>query len=290
MANEVTTTSADDLTLAAGLLEQHIIDALYENNHGVVATRRADISGLPTKALDFPKTPKLSASSLTEGTDMAYTPFTTTKATITVGEVGITVTPTDLLSVSDIVGNVYYQMEAAKAVLNKLTVDIVSLSTGFSNTAGPSTGNPLLESHVQDAIGTLEAASVPGPYVAIIGTTQKKNLVADIGTTISAAATTGRSPREELNDIGAARPDGALGELYGFPWFSTAAVPTINNGADVSGMLVSAHRALGYLTKWGVRVELQRDATLRATEIVVVAAYGVGEIDDTSGVAIHSDA
>lgn len=57
-------------------------------------------------------------------------------------------------------------------------------------------------------------------------------------------------------------------------------------------MLVAADRAIGYVTKWGspVRVELQRDVTLRATEVAVTSAYGVGEIDDPSGVALQSDA
>jgi len=290
MADEVTTTSADDLVLAAALLEQNIIDALRPNNHGPAATLQRNIASLPTKALDFPKTPLISAAGLTEGTDMANTAFATTKATVTVGETGVLITLTDLLRVSDIVGDSYYAMELAKACLAKLTVDICALSAGFDNSVGPASGNPLLEAHWQDAVATLEAANVPGPYVALIGTTQKKNTAADIGTTITAAGNTGSSSRAELNDIPAIRPDGQLGNLFGFPVLVTTAVPTANAGADVVGMLVSVNRAIGLVRKWDVRVGLERDESLRALEVAVTMAYGVGELDDTSGVKILSDA
>ena len=291
MADEVTTTSADELVYSAMILEQNIIDALRPNNHGAALTKRRSIAGMPTKALDFPKTPLISAAGLTEGTDMANTAFATTKATVTVGEVGVMITLTDLLRVSDIVSDSYYAVELAKACLTKLTVDICALSTGFTtNVVGATTGNPLLESHILDGIAALEAANVPGPYGTILGTTQKKNLVSDIGTTIVSASTTGRSPREELNDLGAIRPDGMLGDLFDMPFYVTTAVPTINAGADVAGMMVSTDRAIGLVDKWDIRVELERNASLRGLEVVVTMAYGEGEIDDVSGVAIESDA
>lgn len=289
MANEVTTTSADDLVYAERILEANIIDALYENNNAMGVVRYASIAGFPSKTESFPKTPKLSAASLTEGTDMSYTAFATTDATITVAEVGITLTPTDLLSVSDIVQDSYYAREAGKAVANKITTDIAALGSGFSTAVGATTVD-LTEANILAGIATLEAASVPGPYAALIHPQQKSDLVSDIGTTINAAGNTGLSSRAETQDIPAARPDGMLGDLFGVDFYVTAAVPTANAAADRSGMLVSKERALGFVEKWPARVELERDATLRATEIVVTSAYGVGEIDDTSGVEILSDA
>lgn len=287
MGDEITTTTADDLTYAASILEDDIIEALYENNNAIALCRQASLVGFPSKAKDFPKRPKLAASSLTEGTDMAYTAYATTKATITTGEVGLTLTPTDVLTVSDIVDNSMYAQDAGFAVANKLTTDIAALSSGFSTEVG-STGAALTEANILIGIATLEAANVPGPYRALIHPHQKRQLVADIGTTLTPAASTGGTARSEMNDFGA-RPDGFLGDLYGGTWYSTAAVPDANAAADHEGMMVGATRALGYVSKWDVRVELERDATLRATEIVVTAMYGVGEIDDASGVAVLSD-
>ena len=48
--------------------------------------------------------------------------------------------------------------------------------------------------------------------------------------------------------------------------------------------------ALGMLTKWPARVELQRDASLRAWELVNTICYGVVELVGTFGVAIETDA
>ena len=43
------------------------------------------------------------------------------------------------------------------------------------------------------------------------------------------------------------------------------------------------------LTSVGTRTENQRDASLRATEIVMTADYGVFELDDTRGAGLTYD-
>lgn len=287
MANEVTTTTADDLTLAAALLTDGIIDALYENNNAMGVVRYHSIANQPTKAKDFPKTPKLSASSVNEATDLSNTAFSTTKATVTAGEVGIMVTPTDVQNISSIVDNGYFAEEVGKSVASKITTDIAALSSGFSTSVGTTTV-AITEAQVLSAIATLEAASVPGPYRALVHPAHKNALIGAIGGTFSGSAGA-ESVRASLNDIPAARPDGALGMLYGCEWYVTAAVPTANANADRLGMLVSPNRAIGYVSQWDIRVEFERDASLRATEIVATANYGVGEIDDTSGVGLLTD-
>jgi hypothetical protein len=54
-------------------------------------------------------------------------------------------------------------------------------------------------------------------------------------------------------------------------------------------MVVSQNRAIGFVSQWDIRVEFERDASLRGTEIVATANYGVGEIDDSSGVGLLTD-
>ena len=288
MADEITTTTADDLTYAAAIMSDAIVEALYANRTAINMVRQTSIANFPSKAKDFPITPTLAAASLTEGTDLSNTAFSTTKATITAGEVGIMLTPTDVLSVSDIVDNTYYAMQAGESVADKLNTDIAALSAGFSTSVGPGTGNDLVEASIYSGIATLEGASVKGPFKVLLHTQQRIDLYGDIGTIIASAANTGTSARAETNDLGAA-PDGQLGSLYGMQFWSSAAVPTANAGADRLGMMVGRD-ALAYVEKWSVRTELQRDASLRATEIVVTANYGVGEVSDTRGVGVLSDA
>jgi hypothetical protein len=77
--------------------------------------------------------------------------------------------------------------------------------------------------------------------------------------------------------------------LFGVNVYQTTNVQTANTGADRAGAMFSSE-ALGLATKWPARTELQRDASLRATEIVVTACYGVGELVDSFGVPIVTDA
>ena len=47
--------------------------------------------------------------------------------------------------------------------------------------------------------------------------------------------------------------------------------------------------ALGLAMMQDLKIETQRDASLRADEIVATSVYGVGELNDTYGVELHSD-
>jgi len=47
--------------------------------------------------------------------------------------------------------------------------------------------------------------------------------------------------------------------------------------------------ALALATMQGIKIETQRDASLRADEIVATAVYGVGELHDSYGVEMHFD-
>lgn len=38
-----------------------------------------------------------------------------------------------------------------------------------------------------------------------------------------------------------------------------------------------------------LKIEVQRDASLRADEIVATAVYGVGELHDSYGIELHYD-
>ena len=50
------------------------------------------------------------------------------------------------------------------------------------------------------------------------------------------------------------------------------------------------HRdALGLAMMQDLKIETQRDASLRADEIVATSVYGVGELNDSYGVELHSD-
>ena len=76
-----------------------------------------------------------------------------------------------------------------------------------------------------------------------------------------------------------------LRPINGVPIFEDGNIQ--KDGSNDSGYGVIADKtALAALTSVETRTERQRDASLRATEIVMTADYGVFELDDTKGAPV----
>ena len=81
---------------------------------------------------------------------------------------------------------------------------------------------------------------------------------------------------------------GFVGRLAGMPIFETANMSNTGTAGDYKG--AAMHRdALAIAEMQGIKVETQRDASLRADEIVATAVYGTGELNDTYGVELNVD-
>jgi hypothetical protein len=261
----------------------------YGNLVAGALVRSADIGDAPTKAKDFPITPGLTASSIAEAVDLTNTPFVTSKVTLTVGEAGLMLTITDLLSMSDIVSDEYYAAEMGKAMALKFNSDVLSLSSGFSGSTG-STGLDLTEAYIIAGEVTLASNGVPPPYRGVLHPQQWADLIADVGTTINPASGPGAQTSREATNDWSVPSVGPVGSAYGVEWYTSHLVPTANAGADRLGMIVAPQHAIGHVSKWDVRVEPERDASLRAREIVVTACYAVGELRDAAGIGVLSGA
>ena len=289
MAEEVTYSGfSGNYTQTYRLLADSLVESLYENAQNILPFLiRKSIAGFISDSERFPKAPALAAAALTDGNDLANTAYVPTQITLTVAEVGLAMTLTDLANFSSITDIQQLGFEAGQAVADKLITDIAALGSGFTNTSG-STGVDLTEQNIRDAKTTLIINKIPGPYAALLYPTQVNDLEGSIGSTLSAAATTGTSARAETNDMSMG-PSMDHGTWFGIRILSSSTVPTAGAGADSAGFIFGGGRALGYVEKWAIRPELERDASLRASEVVVTAAYAVGEIDDLSGVGLITD-
>ena len=290
MANEVTWSNLQgEYSYEYRLLADSIITALYEALDMRQFSIVKSIKNWASNAERFPKTPTLVASGLTEGTDLVTnTAFAPTQVTLTVGEVGLKLTVTDLMAMGGIVGIAHYGQEAGKAVAEKRTTDLVALMSGFSNSVG-TTNTDITEAFYLAAIAQLRGTKVPTPYVGVLHTTSYyAELIGAIGGTFSALSTTGKGVRAESNDLPGAGDGGMVGELYGTTLLITPLVGEDGNSDKINGMY-NPNRAIGYVEKWAIRPEMERKPSLRASEVVVTAAYAVGETDDVSGVRIVSD-
>ena len=81
---------------------------------------------------------------------------------------------------------------------------------------------------------------------------------------------------------------GYIGRIFGVDIFESPVVTGTSAGAYVGAVM---HQdALAFCLKRDITIETQRDASLRATEIVASMSYAVGELFDAHGVMVTTDA
>ncbi len=270
MANEATSaTGSSGELVAAEIVSRLIIDAAYAGAIMPPLVRVADISADSTLTVEFPKWPLLTASDLTEAADMGNSAVNTASTIITADEAGIMITVTDmLLNGAGLGGLEPFAEELGKALANKIDTDLLSAVSNFTNSVGTSGAN-LIEANFLSAIYTLELGNAKGPFVAVLHPYQVNNLRTAIAGTTGAVWGGASAPASDI---------GALGSLYGVDIVQSTNCASVNVNADRQGVMMpfGNQSGLAYVLKVGAKTELQRDASLRATEIVVTAVYGHG--------------
>ncbi len=109
----------------------------------------------------------------------------------------------------------------------------------------------------------------------------------DIANTAVTASTTYPVPKGWTEDLLGDFFSG-LRPLNGVPIFEDGNI-TIDSSDDAVGVIADKS-ALAVLKSVDTRTERQRDASLRATELVMTSDYGVFELDDSKGAALTLDA
>ena len=284
MAYESTTTSLNDL------LPQIVSEALF------VASERSIMRNLVKnytlglasgKSVQVPIYPQQTATALTEGTDIANVDtkdvsISTNVATLTVAEVGIMTKVTDLArmsSASNVIADVGRLF--GEAIARKMDQDLTALFDGFStNVLGDGTG-AISAAAIFNAVAKLRSAGVPGSDLyCVLHPAIAYDLKANLTNTFA-------NPNAGLIQ-NEAMASGYVGMLAGVPIFETSNIANTGTTGDYKGGLF--HRdALGLAMMQDIKIEVQRDASLRADELVATAIYGVGELYDAYGVELHYD-
>jgi len=236
--------------------------------------------------------PSTTASSVNEASDITPAARTTSEKTITVAEVGLGTEVTDFADEISIIQNQMAEWAASqgRAIGQKITGDCCALFSSLnSGTAVGSTGVDITIANFLEAMYTLAAANAPGLASCVLHPRQ----VYDLFTAISAATGQPFSSVADLVRTGAL-PEGTpaagySGILFGVPIYNTTEVDTANSGADYCGAMFTPG-AMGIAKLRPIRIEYDRDASKRSTEVIGTAVYGVGELKDTWGVPIETDA
>lgn len=275
MANEVTSTSLDDL-FANIILQARFTAEEQSIMLGLVT--RYDIGNVAGKTIQVPKYPSITAAGLTEGTDMSNTAVSTSSVNITVGEVGAMVTLTDMAAMG--AGNPAAELGTVlgNAIATKIDNDLIALFDGFSTSLGAA-GQEITVADIFKAAATLKNAKAPGQYSAVISPFQAYQLKANMTNTF--ANPNGGDLQNE------AMRSGYVGQIAGVNIYESS-----NISADVDDDAkggVFAPEAIAIAMKKDFNIETQRDASLRAWELNATAVYGVGELEDSYGVEMLFD-
>src|SRR3990167_2123629 len=242
------------------------------------------------KSVTVPKVAQMTAAALADGVDLAGSEdIGMTTTSLTSGEIGLKVILTDKLIRQEnedafrIVGR-----QMGDAVARKKDRDVIALFTALNGgTLLGSAGLDLEVGNVATLVGFAKANKFPNP-VSIVHHPWATFHIA-LSFLGFAGGGAGGVP-----GAGAVMSTTSEGEslLKNFYEFSISGVHVYQDGnidADGSGDGVGAvfsREAMVYLESVGFNTEQQRDASLRGTEVVVTADYGVFELDDSYGAGV----
>ena len=279
MADETTSSTISEL------YTEIIAEAMF------VANERSLMRGLVKnytisgggKSVEVPIYAAVSAAAVSEASDLSNTAINPSSVTITASEVGIMTTLTDLArnsasrNVASDIGRLF-----GEAIAKKIDVDLIALFDGFSKIVGGAdvafSAAKLFEAVAELrnlAVPSSDLACVVHPYIAY-------DMKSGVSNTFGAGS-------GATTDIGnEAMRSGFVGTVAGVPVYESANISNTGTTGDYKGAIF--HRdALGLAMMQDLKLETQRDASLRADEIVATAVYGVAELNDTYGVELMMD-
>ena len=278
-------------TATTGNLEnaQKIIisSARYTEEHNAPALALIEQFSLPkgAKTVTVPKVGTMSMSDLVDGQDIIdEEEIGMTTVDLTASEVGAKVILTDKLvrqSANNVFSIIGRQMGDGMA--RKKDTDVIALYTGLNGgTALGADGRSFNAANVHAIISNAKANKFGSQLYILHHPNAVATLSKEAATTAgnNAEISSGWSADLLSNFYSGLRP------INGVPIFEDGNIE--KTGSVDSGYGVIADKtALAALTSVDTRTERQRDASLRATEIVMTADYGVFELDDTKGAAIQ---
>lgn len=232
------------------------------------------------KSVEVPIYAAVSAAAVAEATDLANTAINPTSVTITASEVGVMTTLTDLAknsaprNVAADIGRLF-----GEAIAKKMDVDLITLFDGFSTAVGTDSA-AITPALLFNAASTLRAAGLPvnetycvlHPKIAYDLKSGLTNTFAGLDTDLS---------NEALRN-------GFIGQIAGIKIFETGNMANTGTAGDYKGGIFHKD-ALALAMMQDIKIETQRDASLRADEIVATAVYGVGELHDSYGIEVLAD-
>lgn len=240
----------------------------------------------------------------TEAQDLSNTELETLDATFTIAEYGLMRTVTDtVMESTQNAGSLisFIVADGAKILMAAANDDACARFASFSNSSG-TTNTDLSVATVDDAIYDLAERGVTGELVGILDHEAARNFqdalqAASSNNAIYAGAADRQMGMSSAGD-GGRGVEGYVLTYKTIPFYRNGLCDTANTAADVVSAIftrgdIEAQRTQAALAQGSLRefrVETQRDASLRGTEVVMTMRWGCGIVGDTYGQKIISDA
>jgi N4-gp56 family major capsid protein len=277
MANETTTTTLNDL------IAPIVQEAMFVASETAIMPGLVKVFNVPANAGKVLQVPLYSTQTIAsdEGElgDLSNTAVSTDVANITLTEAGIMTTLTDMAK--------NHSMSNVVADLGKLFGEAIAKRhdralTGLFSSFTASIGAAQDEIEVKDlfeAYATLKSAAVPGPYFGVFSPKAIYN--------VKKTLTNSFVNPNPANVVNQAMSEGYIGRIAGIDIYESSNVVQLSDTSVVNA--VFSRDALGIAIAQQLNVETQRDASLRAEEVVASTRYGVNILHNSYGVKILGD-
>jgi hypothetical protein len=263
-----------------------IATARYTEEHNAPAMNLIEQFTLPkgSKQVTVPKVAQMEMSDLVDGQDIIdEEDIGMTTVDLTAAEVGAKIIITDKLARQSS-ENVFSMIgrQLGDGMARKKDGDVIALYSGFSTDIGAA-GRAMSLANVSAVVAYAKGKKF-GTQVYIV---QHPFAVWDIANTAVTASSTYPVPAGWSADLLGNFFSG-LRPINGVPIFEDGNI-TIDSSTDAIGVCADKS-ALAVLKSVDIKKETERDASMRATEVIITADYGVFELDDSKGVALTLDA
>ncbi len=315
MALETTTSSLDDLTNAS-LVEPYLIRALSEQPGLYKVCKEFSLINKPTNALKIPSETSWWGSAndagagvdtefdATQATALGNTQISTGTVTLTCAEYGVAIEVTDNVG-EDSADGLDVMMRFEQRMLHVISLamedDFLALLASLSNVVGTTTVNITIAQFLAAFQGLRTRGVISDSTVAILDNIQAGDLEGLLTATSTSMAVYALATDRILNWQPTA-DNGMINRLIstfrGNPVYTSGLTDTANAGTDVVGATLtpssafndaSGHTTFGMGWKRLPTFETQRQAKMRATDMVMTARAGFVELLDGSGTAIITD-
>ena len=309
-----TTTTLNDVVYSYAI-EPTFLD--YAHDWVVITPffRRYSLVGKPSNVLQVPRfatnmgtvsdggTSVDNEFDLTEGSDLSSTTISTDNVQFTAAEYGLQIILTDNVAEDSVTGSdlSMHTANAARIITTACEDFALGLLAGLSNSVGTSGSDLTIAQAVAAADGIRERGCRAPNGVMYVLDDQQYNDLRDATIAVNSSWAVYPQANDRMLGIDRGTMNGLDGGpiMYfrGSPVYATGLTDTANAGADVVGACFTPTGpgndpmvTFAAVDKRLFRLETQRDASLRGTELNFSTRVAFGEATDASGTKIVTDA